>query len=441
MVNRTHDPRARSWVDSANAAGTDFPIQNLPFGVFSRRDAPEAPRVGVAIGSFVLDVSACQSDGLFDGDAARAADACSSSTLNSVMTLSRPDWSALRLALHDVLSAHHPEAARHRRIAGAHLVPQQEIGLSLPASIGDFTDFYASVFHATNVGRMFRPDHPLLDNYKYVPIGYHGRASSVVTSGTPVVRPLGQLRPDPASPPVFAPARRLDYEAEVGAFIGPGNQQGSPFTLADVDDHLFGLCLVNDWSARDIQQWEYQPLGPFLAKSFATTVSPWVVTMEALEPFRRPPFERPAGDPAPLDYLDAASNREHGGIDLAIEVYLQSGGMREARMEPVRVSRGSLADLYWTIGQLATHHASNGCNLRPGDLLATGTVSGPDRSSWGCLLELTGRGSDPLTLPTGERRTFLEDGDEVILTGRCERRGAATIGFGECRGRVVPARA
>lgn len=440
MLNETHDPDARSWLAAANDRATDFPIQNLPYGSFRRRGASDALRVGVAIGDQILDLQACHRLWLFGGDADTAAQACRQSNLNALMGLGRPYWSALRHRLHELLSAAHADAARHRQLIEPTLVPQADAEMAVPAAIGDYTDFYASVFHATNVGRMMRPDNPLLPNYKHVPIGYHGRASSIVISGTPVVRPSGQTKPDGLDAPVFGPSRRLDYELEVGVFVGPGNALGQPIPHDDIDDQLFGLCLVNDWSARDIQQWEYQPLGPFLAKSFATTVSPWIVPMEALEPFLVPPFVRPDGDPAPLAYLDGRTYRERGGLDLGLEVFLSSAKMWELGIDPVRVSRGNLRDMYWTLGQMATHHASNGCNLRPGDLLASGTVSGPGKDARGCLLELAWRGSEPLELPTGETRAFLEDGDEVIFRGSCARDGAVRIGFGECRGRVLPAR-
>ena len=316
-----------------------------------------------------------------------------------------------------------------------------ECELLLPAQIGDYTDFYASVHHATNVGSMFRPDNPLLPNYKWVPIGYHGRSSSIVPSNTPVRRPRGQLKDQAADAPEYAPSRALDYEMEMGCFIGPGNPLGEAVPLEQAEQHLFGLCLVNDWSARDIQTWEYQPLGPFLAKNFATTISPWVVTMEALEPFRTRAYDRPPGDPAPLPYLDSASNRERGGIDAVVEVFIRTARMRGAGLPEQRVSRSRMADLYWTVAQMFAHHTSNGCNLRPGDLFATGTISGPGKDARGCLLELTWRGAEPLTLPGGETRKFLEDGDEVIMRGYCERPGTTRIGFGECRGVVLPAAA
>jgi fumarylacetoacetase len=309
--------------------------------------------------------------------------------------------------------------------------------MHLPARIRNYTDFYASIYHATNVGLLFRPDNPLLPNYKYVPIGYHGRASSIVLSGTDVARPRGQTMPAEASTPSFGPSQLLDYEAEAGFFVGKGNALGEPVHIDDAESHIFGICLVNDWSARDIQSWEYQPLGPFLSKSFATTVSPWVVTLEALEPFRIPAFFRPPTDPAPLPYLRSDNDVSEGGIDLTIEVYIRSMLMREGHMRPYRVSRASLGDMYWTAAQLLTHHTSNGCNLESGDLFASGTVSGPERGSQGCMLELTRRGAEPIALPTGEERKFLHDGDEVIMRGFLQREGAVRIGLGECAGRVV----
>ncbi len=439
FLNRTHDPVARSWVQSANEPDTDFPLQNLPLGVFTRRGAGERPRVGVAIGAFVLDLAACSRSGALDGEASTAAAACESDVLNDLMALGRSHWSALRSKLHDLLVDGGGAGHRHRQSIEKHLVPQRVVEMQVPARIGDYTDFYASIFHATNVGRMMRPDQPLLENYKYVPIGYHGRASSIVQSGTAVRRPRGQTKPDGASSPAFHASRRLDYELEIGVFVGPGNTLGEPIPIAEVGEHLFGVCLLNDWSARDVQRWEYQPLGPFLAKSFATSVSPWVVTMEALEPFRRPAFARPEGDPAPLDYLSDPGDLQRGGFDIVVDVYLQSAAMRASGLEPLLVSRGNLADLYWTIGQLAAHHASNGCNLRPGDLFATGTVSGPKDSSRGCLLELTSGGTRPIRLPTGEQRAFLEDGDEIVFRARAQAPDAAAIGFGECRGLIVPA--
>jgi fumarylacetoacetase len=436
MINETHDPKLMSWVKAANEPGTDFPIQNLPFGVFARR-GEDHHRVGVAIGDQVLDIGACLDAGLFTGAAATAAATCRSGLLNGLMAMGPEHWSALRQELSILLRA----GAPHQAVAVRALVPISEAIMRLPARIGDYTDFYASVYHATNVGSMFRPDNPLLPNYKYVPIGYHGRSSSIVVSGTPIRRPLGQTKDDDAASPAFGPTRLLDYELELGVFVGKGNAMGAPINIADVRRHLFGVCIVNDWSARDIQKWEYQPLGPFLAKNFATTISPWVVSMEALEPFRIPAFARPAGDPAPLPYLSSDDDLKTGGLDITLEVCLLTGKMREHKMQPVMISRGSFRDMYWTLAQMVTHHASNGCNLAPGDLIASGTVSGKENSSRGCLLELTWRGKEPLSLPSGEERRFLQDGDEVIMQGYCEKRGFVRIGLGECRGAVVPASA
>jgi fumarylacetoacetase len=306
-------------------------------------------------------------------------------------------------------------------------------------NIRDYTDFYCSIYHATNVGSMFRPDNPLLPNYKYVPIGYHGRASSIVISGTDIKRPHGQNRSDAEAPPVFIPCKNLDYEMEVGFFVGQGNELGTSIPIGEAEKHIFGLCLVNDWSARDIQAWEYQPLGPFLAKNFATTISPFVVTMEALAPFRTKAFERDPDDSKPLDYLANEQNEKLGGIDVNLEVYIETQKMRDENIAPHMLSRSNMKDLYWTIGQMLTHHSSNGCNLQTGDLIATGTISGKEKSERGSMLELSWRGTEPIELPSGETRRFLEDGDEVIMKGYCEREGFRRIGFGECRGRIVPA--
>jgi fumarylacetoacetase len=439
MIDHTHDPDAVSWVASAFEAGTDFPIQNLPFGVFVRRGSGDRPRVGVAIGDLILDVAACEVAGLITGPAADPARDCAAPSLNALMARGRAGRTALRHALFGLLDADVPDADVIQDRVAPFLTPQADAEMYLPAAVGDYTDFYASVHHATNVGRMMRPDNPLLPNYKHVPIGYHGRASSLVVSGTPVRRPWGQTKPDGADAPVFGPSRRLDYELEVGVFIGLGNDLGDPIPIDAIDDHLFGLCLVNDWSARDVQTWEYQPLGPFLAKNFATTLSPWVVTMDALEPFRVAPAARPEGDPAPLPYLIGASDRARGAFDVSLAALISSAKMRADGLPPQRLSASNLQDLYWTLGQMAAHHASNGCNLRPGDLLASGTVSGPSRDACGSLLEVTWRGAEPITLPSGEQRRFLEDGDEVILRGECRRPGAASIGLGECRGVVLPA--
>jgi fumarylacetoacetase len=435
-INETHDPAARSWVESANRAGCDFPIQNLPFGVF--RAARDKGRVGVAIGDHVLDVSAAGQRGLFplDGaEARKAARACDAATLNRLMALGDRYWSALRKRIFELLRRDAADSLRER----VPLFPMAEVEMLLPAEVGDYTDFYASLYHATKVGSMFRPDNPLLPNYKWLPVAYHGRASSLLPSGTPIRRPRGQMRSDPDQSPVFCPTHRLDYEAEAGFFVGPGNTLGESIPIAQAEQHIFGMCLVNDWSARDVQAWEYQPLGPFLSKSFATTVSPWVVTLEALAHYRTRAFVRDDADPRLLPHLNDPEDQQYGGIELTVEAWLNSNKMREMGIGPMRLSRGSMADIYWTMAQMLTHHASNGCNLRPGDLLASGTISGPSQDARGCLLELTSGGKQPITLPSGEQRSFLEDGDEVILRGYCERKGAARIGFGECRAIVLPA--
>jgi len=436
MSDETHDPNRRSWVDSANDPASDFPIQNLPFGVFRRREGGGGARVGVAIGDQIVDVSACASAGFLTTEASLAAERCNQPQLNDLMMLGRSATTALRRALSAFLEAgaHHEGEDRSRV-----LIPMRDAELLLPAKIGDYTDFYASIEHATNVGSMFRPDNPLLPNYKWVPIGYHGRASSIVVSGTNVRRPVGQTRDGTNGSPTFGASRRLDYELEIGAFIGVGNALGTPIAIEDVDDHLFGLCLLNDWSARDIQTWEYQPLGPFLAKNFASTISPWVVTIDALEPFRAPARSRAVGDPEPLSYLSSSRNAKAGAFAITLEVSLSSSAMRNAGMPAFVVSSSEFANMYWTVGQMVTHHASNGCNLVPGDLLGSGTVSGSSKDSRGCLLERTWRGTEPLQLPTGETRSFLEDGDEVIIRGFCNRDGARRIGLGECRGTVLPA--
>jgi fumarylacetoacetase len=430
-TNPTHDPHLRSWVESANSNASDFPIQNLPFCVFRRRGTREIPRIGVAIGDAVLDLRRAGEGDLLAGVPQVAAEACQASRLNALMSLGPDAAGAIRNRLIDMLQH---KAPRREDL----LVDMSGAEFLLPADIGDYTDFYASVFHATNVGRLFRPDAPLPANYRHVPIAYHGRSSSIVISGTPVRRPCGQRKqPDEASPE-FGPSARLDYEVELAAFIGMGNEHGARIRLDTAERHVFGLCLLNDWSARDIQVWEYQPLGPFLAKNFATSISPWVVTWEALAPFRCRAFARPPGDPSPLPYLSSPSNDAAGGIDVTVEAHLRSARMRESGLAPIRVSRASAKSLYWTLAQMVTHHTSGGCNLRSGDLIATGTVSGDDEQSRGCLLEISA-GPQPLILPSGEARRFLEDGDELILRGFCEREGYARIGFGECRGVVLPA--
>lgn len=429
-----YDPNLRSFVASANEPGCDFPIQNLPYGVFRRRGTMERPRVGVAIGDQILDIHRCNILNLFEGEAVRAAACCSAPTLNGLMARGPESWAALRSALTEILREGSTALEGKEDEA---LVAMADAELFLPAEIGDYTDFYCSIHHATNVGSMFRPDNPLMPNYKHIPIGYHGRASSIVASGTPIRRPHGQTKAPDATAPSFGPAKLLDYELEVGIFVGAGNELGEPISINDAEDQIFGYCLLNDWSARDIQAWEYQPLGPFLAKSFASTLSPWVVTTAALAPFRVPAFERADDDPAPLPYLDSEDNRESGGVDMTLEVYISSTKMRDEGVEPMRLSQGNFRNMYWTAAQMLTHHASNGCNLRPGDLLGSGTVSGPEKDERGCLLELTWRGAEPLELPSGESRKFLQEGDELTLKGFCEREGAVRIGFGECRGVVA----
>jgi fumarylacetoacetase len=436
-LDETHDSKVQSWVESANVAGADFPVQNLPFGVFRRRNAGAEARVGVAIGDRILDLDGMQSDGLLaDEDVRLAANACASDSLNPLMALGTGPRRVLRRHLHAILRRDAPMS--DRQAASRHVVAQADVDMLLPAAVGDYTDFYASIFHATNVGKLFRPDNPLLPNYKHIPIGYHGRASSLVPTGRPIWRPSGQTREGEADPK-FGPTKALDYELELGFFVSAGNTLGRTIPISDAEEHIFGICLVNDWSARDIQAWEYQPLGPFLAKSFTTSLSPWVVTMEALAPFRTAAFARAKGDPAPLPYLFSQSDQEHGGLDLWLEVSLLSVRMREAGIAPVVLGRSTFRDMYWTMAQMLTHHASNGCNLRSGDLLASGTVSGADKGARGCLLELTSRGKEPVTLPTGEQRKFLEDGDEIILRGFCECDGFRGIGLGDCRGTIMPA--
>jgi fumarylacetoacetase len=423
-LDATHAPTLRSWVTGANDPGGDFPIQNLPLGCFRRPG--ESARIGIAIGPHLLDLAACAGAGLLDDALATVVTA---PTLNAVLALGRPALSRLRAQASALLAADAP--ARPEL-----LVAQEAVELLLPAQVGDYSDGYASIEHATNVGRLFRPDNPLLPNYKHLPIAYHGRASSLVASGTPVRRPWGQ-RCSGEGPPEFAPSMMLDYELELGALIGPGNALGAPVPLASAEAQIAGLCLVNDWSARDIQRWEYQPLGPFLSKSFQTSLGPWLVTLDALAPFRVPARPRAPDDPPLLPYLDDAADRAGGGFAITVEASLCSAQMRAGGMPPLRLSRASFAGMYWTLAQLVAHQTSNGCNLRPGDLIASGTISGPTPGSQGCLLELTHSGSVPLELPTGEQRRALADGDELTLRAWCEREGFARIGFGSCKGVVL----
>ncbi|MFS2050404.1 fumarylacetoacetase [Variovorax sp. Varisp41] len=418
-LNATHDPKLRSWVASANEAGSDFPIQNLPFGRFRAAGSTEAFRIGVAIGDQVLDLRAA---GLVDSD-----------DMNALMAAGTQERQALRAAL----SAGLAEGSDKQAAWSKALVAQAQAEMTVPCRIGDYTDFYTGIHHATTIGKLFRPDQPLMPNYKWVPIGYHGRASSIGVSGQVFKRPQGQTKAPDAAEPSFGPSKRLDYELELGFLVGRGNALGEPIAIGEAEEHLFGVTLLNDWSARDLQAWEYQPLGPFLAKNFASTLSPWIVTMEALAPFRAK-FERPEGDPQPLPYLDAPSNRAAGALDITLEVLLQTAKMREAGEAPVRLTLGNTTEAaYWTAAQLVTHHTVNGCNLQPGDLLGSGTLSGPKPDQAGSLMELTLGGKQAVTLPNGEKRTFLENGDTLVMRGWCERAGAVRIGLGEVSGTVV----
>jgi fumarylacetoacetase len=412
-LDATHDPELKSWVESANEAGCEFPIQNLPFGIFKRKGKNEAPRGGVAIGDQILDL-ACL-------------DIKTGPTLNGIAAMGSAMWQQIRRKLSRMLS----KKASAKKCA-KYLVPMKQAQLFLPVDIGDYTDFFTGIHHATNMGRMLRPDNPLLPNYKWVPIGYHGRGSSIVVSGTRIVRPHGQTKPPDQAQPSFGPTRRLDYEAELGFVVGPGNALGKPVRVSEALNHVFGGVLLNDWSARDIQAWEYQPLGPFLAKSFATTISPWIVTFEALEPYRCPAFTRAEQDPRPLPYLLDEADQREGGYAIEVEMHLRSAKMKS----PARLSRGSFRDAYWTVAQLVAHHTSNGCNLRPGDLLGSGTLSGASPDSFGSLMELSQGGKQPLSLPGGESRSFLEDGDEVIQKGYCQSHDSVRVGFGEAAGTI-----
>ncbi|MFM9905991.1 MAG: fumarylacetoacetase [Pyrinomonadaceae bacterium] len=446
-INETHDPNLKSWVESANDPNTDFPIQNLPFCRFGPvpvqiHGNPQWGSgfgIGVAIGDQILDLEVCYQWGLLNGlkldmgGIVGHRGARITNLMNAGERIQKQLVSRIREILIESAETSVREAAKRA------LFPIKDAYFDLSHFMPNYTDFYCSIYHATNVGSMFRPDNPLLPNYKYVPIGYHGRASSIVISGTDIKRPKGQNRTDQEAPPVFIPCKSLDYEMEVGFFVGQGNELGTSIPIGEAEKHIFGLCLVNDWSARDIQAWEYQPLGPFLAKNFATTISPFVVTMEALAPFRTKAFEREEGDPAPLDYLADETNEKFGGIDINLEVFIQTEKMRAENIDPHLLSKSNMKDLYWTIGQMLTHHASGGCNLQTGDLIATGTISGKEKSERGSMLELSWRGTEPIELPSGEQRRFLEDGDEIIMKGYCEREGFRRIGFGECRGRILPA--
>src|SRR6516164_2972785 len=436
MIDRSHTPARRSWVASANGH-PDFPIQNLPIGVFT----PDGgrPRGGIAIGDEIFDLTSALKLGLFSGPAARAAEAACGATLNSFFALGREARNALRHGVGDILDAEGKDRARTEGERASFMHSADCCRLELPAQVGDYTDFFAGIHHATNAGSLLRPDNPLLPNYKHLPVGYHGRASSVVSSGAPVRRPNGQRKSATEPAPSFGPSRSLDFELELGVWIGPGNDLGTPIAVKDAADHIAGFCLLNDWSARDIQAFEYQPLGPFLGKSFFTTISPWVVTPEALAPFRTAQAARPAGDPAPLPYLCDAADQATGALDIELEVFLLTPGLKSKALPPQRLSLGNARHLYWTVAQLVAHHSSGGCNLRAGDLFGTGTISAPGDGGLGSLLEISAGGRRPVELASGETRRFLEDGDTVIMRARCRREGFATIGLGECRGTIAPA--
>ncbi len=433
-LNETHDPALTSWVDSANNENCDFPIQNLPFAIFRVANSQEAFRGGVAIGDSVVDLAAVYAANIFNGDVQTALKACCNDELNDFMAMGKNAWSALRLALSRGLRS----GSEHETKLAECLVDMDKIEYKLPCRIGDYTDFYTSIYHATAVGKLFRPDNPLLPNYKWVPIGYHGRSSSIDVSGQTFKRPSGQLKPPTESEPTLGPCKRLDYEMEVGIYIGEGNELGESIALDNADDHVFGLCLFNDWSARDIQAWEYQPLGPFLAKNFASTVSPWIVTNEALAPFRTA-WSRDSNDPQPMDYLSSQDNSDKGSFDISLEVQLETPKMREAGEPASHLSLSNFRHSYWTVAQMVAHHSVNGCNLQPGDMLGSGTQSGPEHEEAGSLLELSRGGKEDIKLDNGEVRRFLEDGDAVIMRGWCSKDGAKRIGFGEVVSTVIAA--
>ncbi|RXJ73210.1 fumarylacetoacetase [Veronia nyctiphanis] len=435
LINETHDVNLKSWVASANVAGTDFPIQNLPFAAFRRKNSADAFRGGVAIGDQVVDLKVVAEANIFSGDAQHAAEAGAEEKLNTLMGLGNAYWSALRLAVSKALR----EGSEHQSVLESALVAQDDVEYSVPCHIGDYTDFYTSIYHATAVGRLFRPDNPLLPNYKWVPIGYHGRSSSIGVSGQSFPRPKGQTKAPDATAPSFGPCKRLDYELELGIYLGNGNALGDTISIEDAEGHVFGFCLFNDWSARDLQAWEYQPLGPFLAKNFASTVSPWIVTTEALAPYRAQ-WHRDAEEPQPLEYLESAHNREAGAFDIQMSVLLESEKMRADNQPAAKLSESSFRHSYWTVAQMVTHHTVNGCNFQPGDMLGSGTQSGPEHEEAGSLLELSRGGKETITLANGEERKFLEDGDKVIMNGWCEAEGYNRIGFGSVEGTVLPAK-
>lgn len=434
-LDATHDQTTLSWVASANDPHGDFPVQNLPFGVFRRGGSNQTFRGGVAIGAEILDLCALAATGILSDELlAQALQLAAAPSLNGLMAEGPSVWQALRLALFGLLRE---GAAAQAQVARC-LVPQADAEYTVPAVIGDYTDFYTSRHHALQVGRLFRPDNPLTPNYAWMPIAYHGRASSIGVSGQQIRRPHGQSLPAGSDRPVFGASRDLDYELEVGVFVGTGNGQGTPIALETAERHVFGLCLLNDWSARDLQRWEAQPLGPFLGKNFATTISPWIVTLAALAPFRAP-LVRATADAPDLPYLESPANRDAGAVDLELEVYLETAAMRARGLPAERLVRSNLRHAHWTIAQMLAHHTVGGCNLRSGDLLGSGTQSGPLPGEAGSLLELTAGGTRPLTLASGAERRYLEDGDRVTLRGRCTRPGFASIGFGEAAGTILPA--
>ena len=434
-LNRTHKPDLKSWLKSANDGETDFPIQNLPFAIFRRKQSEESFRAGVAIGDQIVDLKAAHKAGVFSIDLTPTLKTLYKSRLNAFMALGQKTWSALRAELSDALA----EGAAAQSILENCLVAQQLAEYQVPARIGDYTDFYTSIHHASNVGKLFRPDNPLLPNYQWIPIGYHGRSSSIEVDGHSFHRPCGQLKAPDRDTPVLAPCKRLDYELEVGIYIGEGNELGDPINIDEAENHVFGLCVFNDWSARDIQAWEYQPLGPFLSKSFASTVSPWIVTMEALAPFREP-WSRPSDHPQPLSYLSSESLYKEGAVDMHLQVSLQTDTMRANKEMPQKLAQSNFNQSYWSISQMVAHHSVNGCNLKPGDFFGSGTQSGNTKDSVGALLEASDGGKNALTLANGEQRTFLEDGDTVMLTGWCEKAGYPRIGFGQASATVLPAK-
>jgi fumarylacetoacetase len=432
QINETHRPNLRSWVESANDRTTDFPIQNLPYGVFQR--SGEMPRGGVAIGDYILDLSAALREGLFSSALEPTARLASASTLNAFMASGLAQQSALRRRLSEILSADGRERTRVERLASELLIPIRDVEMKLPAAIGSFTDFLTSIYHTERGGRVTRPDSPIPPPFRHLPIAYNGRATSVRASGEPVRRPNGQWRASDGQVK-FGPSEQQDFELEVGMFVGRGNALGQPISIEEAPEHIFGFCLLNDWSARDMQRWE-SALGPFLSKSLSTTISCWVVTAEALAPFHAPAFPRVAQDPKPLPYLFSASDQARGGLDINLNAYLLTPRMRNERTAPWLVSRTNFIHMYWTFAQMLTHHMSNGCNLMPGDLLGSGTTSGPQDENRACLSEITGRGAHAFALPNGEARIWLEDGDEVIFRARAERDGFVPIGFGEGRARL-----